>query len=123
MSNPRINLRLLRQALSSQFASLTFRNGERDDFRAPYQELSGSQKHSLIALSNDIAEMELNIRIQNRYESDTAIVPIAVAKMFLVTVNEIIDTCKECGEPTHVVILHKSGAFKPTCVQHITEDI
>lgn len=124
MSNPRINLRLLRQALSSQFASLTFRNGERDDFRAPFQELSNSQKHSLISLGNEIAEIEINLRISNRFDADTCLVPIAIAKMFLISVEStLLDTCKDCEDPALVVALDKSGSFKPCCATHITDEI
>lgn len=108
MNNPKINLVSLRQSLSGQFASLTFRNGERDDFRAPFQELSGAQKRSYITLGTDLAAMELVIRLDNKSKPRQLIldfIKFSVLRPDLIIRSEFIDTCSECDDKcTHVFI-------------------
>ncbi len=108
MNNPRINLRLLRQALAGQFESITFRNGERDNFRCPFQELTNSQKHSLITLGNDLAAMELKIRLENTPKQKQFIIDygkFVALRPDLITASEYIQECSECDDKsTHVFL-------------------
>ncbi len=108
MSNPRINLRLLRQALSSQFESITFRNGERDNFRCPFQELTNSQKHSLISLGNDLAGMELKLRLDNKPKTTQSIMEFdkfAAIRPDLIVRSDYIEECSECDDKCTYVFL------------------
>ncbi len=108
MNNPKINLVLLRQSLSGQFASLTFRNGERDDFKSSFQELTGNQKRSYITLGTDLAAMELTIRMENKTPPNQMIVEFdkwIVLRPDLMSLSHYVTECSECDDKcTHVFV-------------------
>lgn len=98
MSNPRINVRLLRQALAGQFSRVMFRNGEMDKFDSSFQELTNSQKQSLITLGNELASMELKIRLDNQPKLTQTIIdfPKFVALRPDLITSFFEATCAEC---------------------------
>jgi hypothetical protein len=117
VSNPKINLRKLRQYLSNQFHSVTFQNGETDNFRIPFQELTNSQKHSYIALGNDLADAELKLRLPNFHEVDFVNVPLPILEVIFDR-DKLPDYCFECDNKATVIKLDASG-MTPLCTDHI----
>lgn len=118
MNNPKINLRILRQFLASQFHSVTFQNGEVDNFRSPFQELTNSQKHSYIALGNDLADVELKLRLPNFHEVESVNIPITLLAVIF-DEDRIPNDCRECDSKADIIKLTADG-MTPLCKDHIS---
>jgi hypothetical protein len=125
MNNPRINIHLLRQALSSQFSRVMFRNGEMDKFDTAFSELSQSQKRSLYSLADDLAKMELLIRLHNEDAPEVIIVPKEefgkfIDKRYL----SLMQKCHGCdsSDITHYM-LYSNGSVAGCCSEHNTPEV
>lgn len=115
MNNPRIKLQKLRQALANQFKRVVFLNGESDDFRTPIVELSNSQKSSLFSLSDELANLELTIRLNNRTSPTQQIIEFekfAALRPDLMVNSQYVRECCECDDPcTHVFLTYTMGDY------------